>query len=119
MRLDREPPKQENSSDKKARGESSLDEAAILSHLEALAQTLGIPVRYETLEGESMFYSGGLCRIRNKQVIILNKMSTSAEKVRALALALRHFDLTGVYIRPAIRNFLERSQEEETKESLK
>jgi hypothetical protein len=107
------------SSDKKARTDSSLGDAAILSHLEALAQSLGIPVRYEALEGESMFYSGGLCRIRNKQVIILNTMSTSAERVRTLARALRHFDLTGVYIRPAIRNFLERFQEEETEESLK
>jgi hypothetical protein len=84
-----------------------LDEIAMLSQLEALAHALGIQVRYERLEGEKAFPSGGLCRIRNKHFIILNEMATTGEKVRTLASALKRFDLSRIYLRPAIRDFLE------------
>ena len=88
-----------------------MDDTAILGHLEALAHTLGIQVRYETLEGEAAFPSGGLCRVRDKQFIIINEKASTGEKVQTLARALRRFDLSGVYLRPALRDFLESSVE--------
>ncbi|NQU14659.1 MAG: hypothetical protein HQ561_10940 [Desulfobacteraceae bacterium] len=87
-----------------------MDEEAILSHLEALAHSLGIKVRYEDLEGEATFSAGGLCRIRNQQVIIVNKWAPTREKTRTLAKALSRFDLNQVYIRPALRDFLEEAR---------
>lgn len=86
---------------------SGLDEIAMLSHLEALAHALGIQVRYERLEGEKSFLSGGFCRIRNKHLVILNEMAATGEKVHTLARALKRFDLSQIYLRPAIRDFLE------------
>ena len=89
-----------------------MDEAAILSHLEALAHSIQIKIRYENLEGETAFPVGGLCRIRNEHVIIVNERATIREKIRTLAKALRRFDLSQVYLRPALRDLLEEGREE-------
>jgi hypothetical protein len=89
-----------------------LDETALLGNLEALAHTLGIGVRYEPIEGEATFSSGGLCRIKDKQFIIVNDRAPVGEKIQTLARALRRFDLSQVYIRPALRDLLEGATEE-------
>jgi hypothetical protein len=84
-----------------------LDEAVVLGHLEALAHALGIQIRYESIESETTFPSGGLCRIRDKQVIIVNTKATVGEKVQTLTRALRRFDLSNMYLKPALRDLLE------------
>jgi hypothetical protein len=89
-----------------------LNELSLLGQLEGLAQTLGIQVRYECLEGETAFRSGGLCRIRKKTVIIVNTKATLTDKIKTLTEALRRFDLGNVYLKPALRDFLEARSEE-------
>ena len=84
-----------------------MDENVLLGHLEALAHTLGVKLRYENMEGETAFPKGGLCRIRDKHFIIMNKGATTTEKVETLAGAFRRFDLSRVYLRPALRALLE------------
>ena len=76
----------------------------ILQELENLAQRIGIEVRYEKLGT----ISGGLCRIRDGQVILINKHLTTASKVELLAteLALETEKLEGIFILPEIRNLL-------------
>jgi len=63
-------------------------------------------VRYENLEGETSFQSGGLCRVREKQFIIVNAVAPTAEKVQTLARALARFDLSRIYLKPALRDLL-------------
>ena len=90
-----------------AEREFGLDEEAALSHLEALAHTLGIQVRYESLgAGRTPFRSGGLCRIRDKQVVLVDERANAGEKVRTLARALSRFDFNHIYLRPAVRDLL-------------
>lgn len=85
-----------------------MDEASVIDHLEALAHSLGIQVRHECLENEeTAFPSGGLCRVKGKPLIIVNSAVPSSEKVQTLARALRRFDLSGVYLKPALRDLLE------------
>jgi hypothetical protein len=84
-----------------------LDETVVLGHLEALAHALEIQIRYEVIESETAFPSGGLCRIRDKQVIIVNTKATVGEKVQTLTRALRRFDLSNMYLKPALRDLLE------------
>jgi len=84
-----------------------LDDRTILGHLEALAHTLGIEVRYESMEGEVLFSSGGMCRIKDKQVIIVNEKATIADKVNTLIKALSRLDLSQIYLKPGIRDLLE------------
>ena len=84
-----------------------MDEAVAIDHLEALAHKLGVLVRYEHLDTETAFPSGGLCRIRDKHIIIVNARAAPAEKVKTLTSALRRFDLSEIYLKPAIRDLLE------------
>ncbi len=91
-----------------------MDETAVLDHLEALAYSLEIQVRYERLDSEeTAFPSGGLCRVKDKRFIIVNSGATTAEKVRTLIRALRRFDLSGIYLKPALRDLLEGPEAED------
>ena len=89
-----------------------MDDNSILSHLEGLAHILKIEIRYEPLEGETAFQSGGLCRLRDKKYIIVNEKASTGEKVETIAKALRRFDLSRVYLKPALRDLLETDSEE-------
>ena len=90
-----------------------MDETAILDHLETLAYSLGIQVRYERLDSETAFPVGGFCRVKDKRFIIVNSGATTAEKVRTLTQALRRFDLSGIYLKPALRDLLEEPADED------
>jgi len=91
--------------------ESGVDEITILGQLEALAQGLGIEVRYESMEGEAILSPGGLCRIKGRQVIIVNERVPVGDKVGTLVKAFRRFDLSRIYLRPVLRDLLERDVE--------
>jgi len=91
-----------------------LDEIRLLSHLEALAHSLGVKIRYEPMEDESRVSRGGLCRVRDQYFIIVHSKANMGEKIRTLAKALRRFDLSRVYIKPALRELLEDPDQEET-----
>lgn len=89
---------------------TSMDEQFIIDQLEELVERFGIKIRYEPMhqDEESVKLVGGMCRLKEEYMLIINSKATFAEKIRALAEALRHFDLDGVYIRPALREFLEK-----------
>jgi len=84
-----------------------VDNTAILGQLEALAQDLGVQIRYEYLEEETSFPGGGLCRLGDQHLIIVNARATIGEKVQTLARAMKRFDLGQVYLKPAVRDLLD------------
>ena len=85
-----------------------MDENSLLDQLEELAERLGIKIRHDAinLEEESIHVAGGLCQLKGEFLIIINSRSTMDERIRTLAAALRHFDLDQLYIRPAVREAL-------------
>jgi len=85
-----------------------MDDHTALSQLEGLAYKLGIQIRYEKIVEEELTSAGGLCRLKGECFIIVNSKATTKDKIRALAKALKHFDLNDVYIRPALRDLLEK-----------
>jgi len=85
---------------------SSLDGKTILGQLEELARSLEIQVRYEPIRGEGPFYMGGLCRVKGENILIINSKATMRDKIQALVRAVKQFDLSQVYMRPALREFL-------------
>jgi len=87
-----------------------MDESTAIDRLEELAEGFGIQIRYEpiNLDEESAHVTGGLCQLRGKYLIIINSRSTLRERIHTLAEAMNHFDLDQVYIRPAIRELLDR-----------
>ncbi len=84
----------------------SMDDHTALSHLEGLADKLGIPIRYEKIVDE-FTGMGGLCRIEGEYVLIVHSKATVKEKIQIMIEALGRFDLGDIYVRPALRELLE------------
>ncbi|MBN2034151.1 MAG: hypothetical protein JW836_12815 [Deltaproteobacteria bacterium] len=85
-----------------------LDENALLKQLEEVAQNLGIEVRYENLKKEGSSSLGGLCRLKGQYLLIVNSKTAGRDKIEALAAALERFDLSRFYLKPGLREFLDR-----------
>jgi hypothetical protein len=86
-----------------------LNDEALLNELEELAERMAIAVRYENITGEDSPGSGGLCRIQSQYVLIVHARATVREKIRIITKALRQFDFSEIYVRPVLRELLERS----------
>ncbi len=85
---------------------SGMDEQEILNQLEELAESLGVIIRYEQLLKEGSFFPGGLCKVKGENILIINSMAGIDDKIEILAKAAVSFDLSRVYMRPALREFL-------------
>ncbi len=79
----------------------------ILSQLEELSNSLEITVRYEKIQKESAFFPGGYCKVKGKDLIIINKMASLDDKVEIIARALLLFDLSQIYVLPAVRELID------------
>ena len=80
-----------------------MDQAIILQELEALATDLAIEIRYDELES-----TGGLCRFKGRTCLIVNRYLSVAERIRLFSRELSQFPLGDVFIRPQVRQVLER-----------
>ncbi|MFO7783608.1 MAG: hypothetical protein ACQET7_03210 [Thermodesulfobacteriota bacterium] len=87
-----------------------MDEQVMLEQLEQVAKGLEVEIRYETMRKEAGYNPGGLCRIHGVPLIIVNRKAPLGDKVQVLASAIKRFDLTGIYLRPGLRDFLERAE---------
>jgi hypothetical protein len=87
-----------------------VDEEAIIDQLEELAREFGIQIRYEAIkqDEESKQVAGGLCLLKGEYILIINSKATAKDRIRTLAEALRHFDLDQIYIRPVLRELLDK-----------
>lgn len=79
----------------------------ILGQIEELARSLEITVRYEKIQKESAFFPGGYCKVKGNDLIIINKMASLDDKVEIMARALLLFDLSQIYVLPAIRELID------------
>ena len=79
-----------------------MTQELILQGFESLIQNLSIDLRYE--KGDFM---GGLCKVGNKDVFIINNKLPIEKKIDLMAVELNRLNLEQIYIRPAIRNIIE------------
>ena len=88
-----------------------MDEATIIDHLEELAERFGIQIRYEVIkqDEDSINVVGGLCVLKGEYVLIINSKATTKDRIKTLAMAVKHFDLDQIYISPALRELLDRT----------
>ena len=91
-----------------------MDERSLLGQLEDLARGLGIEVRYEMLRREGASAQGGLCRLKGHYLLLVNSKAPDRDKIEALALAVNRFDLSQVFMKPGLRDFLARFPKEES-----
>lgn len=78
----------------------------LLGHLEELAENLNVKVRYEQIKKESAFFPGGLCKVKGEDMIIINSKAAIEDRITILSKALSSFDLSRIYVRPALREIL-------------
>jgi hypothetical protein len=73
-----------------------------ITDLEELTGQLGIQLRYE--KGD---FDGGYCILKEQKVLVVNKRLHDMRKASVLAQALSEFGLDSVFIKPALRKFIE------------
>ena len=69
---------------------------------ENLAEKIGLRV----IKGKGDF-QGGTCIIKDEKVIVVNKNRPIEQKLKILASCFNKIDLNGVYIVPALRDYIE------------
>ena len=87
--------------------EAKLEE--ILEELIRAAESCGLEVRREKLLREIGYRArSGSCRVREKNLVILDREQPVSEQLEVLVDALRERDLESVYLSPAAREVVER-----------
>ncbi len=82
-------------------------EATILQQLEELAERLGVRVLYESLSQEEFLIRSGTCTLRGQLLAVIDHKLTAADRIRVLADCLARFDLSAIYLVPAVREIIE------------
>ncbi len=80
-----------------------MEEKRLLQELEEIAEKLSIAVQYDDLLGMDFNVRGGLCKLRGKNVIILDRRTPPRERIDLLARALSQFDLSSISMKPYVR----------------
>jgi len=80
----------------------------LVDELAEAAKRVGIEVRREKIMREVGYrVRGGPCRLRDQDLIILDREQAPADQIEVLAEALRARDLEQVYLSPAARRILQ------------
>ena len=74
----------------------------LLAEFEQLATQLGVTVRYE--KGD---FDGGYCILKTDRILLINRKLMPNKKASVFALALHEIGLDNVFIKPAVRDFIE------------
>lgn len=91
-----------------------LEPARLWMLLMELAGRLGVEVRLESLDGgEEYQVRGGLCRLGGGLVAFVDRGLPVPARTRQLGRALLTLELNGVYLRPALREFLDQLEDSE------
>ncbi len=89
---------------------SELSEARIMRIVEELAEAaerVGLQVRREKILREIGYRTrGGACRLREKDLVIIDRDQPASEQLEVLAEALRSRDLESLYLTPAARRIV-------------
>jgi N-dimethylarginine dimethylaminohydrolase len=91
-----------------------MDENTMIDRLEELIKSFGIQIRCETIKQDEDLVNvvGGLCLLRGEYVLIINSKATTMDRIKTLATALKHFDLDQIYLRPVLRELLDKTPEQ-------
>jgi len=88
----------------------SLNERILLDQLEELLERFGVRIRHEPIkqDEDSIHVAGGLCLLKGEYVLIINSKAAIRDKIWILGIALKQFGCDQIYIRPVLRELLER-----------
>jgi hypothetical protein len=91
-----------------------MDENTIIDRLEELIKSFGIQIRHEAIKQDEDLVNvvGGLCLLRGEYVLIINSKATTMDRIETLAATLKHFNLDQIYLRPVLRELLDKIPEQ-------
>jgi hypothetical protein len=82
-----------------------MQNAELLSQLEEIVLQLGLELRWD--EGD---FTGGVCRLGDRRILVMNRSLPTFEKIRVLCRNLSDADLSKIFVLPAIREQIVRFQ---------
>lgn len=91
-----------------------MDAKQLLSELETLAEKLEVDVRYDRFTGEGA--RGGICKVKGRWRVILERRSADTEKISVLARCLSRFELRDQVVSPEAAALLQRQGGSESSE---
>jgi hypothetical protein len=74
----------------------------LIEEFHLLATQLGITIRYE--KGD---FEGGYCILKDRKLLLINRKLLPNRKASVLAAALREIGLDNVFLKPALREYIE------------
>jgi hypothetical protein len=90
----------------------------LCDELKMLAERVGLKVREEALLREVGYHArSGTCRVRGEEVLFVDRTLPAGDRLEVFLHELRHRDLQGVYVSPALRRLLESRGTDEQSQS--
>lgn len=86
----------------------------ILKELEELAERSGITIRYE--KGD---FDGGYCVLKAERLIVVNRKLAPTRKGSVVAQAIAEVGVEEVYLKPAVREFIEEELSKAAQEAMR
>ena len=74
----------------------------LIQELHEVATQLGVTIRYE--RGD---FEGGYCILREQKILLVNRRLFPAKKASVLAMAMHEIGLEDMYLKPAVREYIE------------
>lgn len=74
----------------------------LVEELQDVARQIGVTVRFE--KGD---FEGGYCLLRDQRLVLINRRLMPSRKASLLALALQNIGLDTVFLKPALRQYIE------------
>jgi hypothetical protein len=74
----------------------------LIEELQNIAAQLSVVIRYE--RGD---FEGGYCILRDQRLLLVNRRLMPSRKAAVLAVALQEIGLDDVYLKPAVRAYIE------------
>lgn len=78
----------------------------LISELIQIINELGLTVRTE-----KGIFKGGFCLLREQKLFLLNKNLEQDKKIGILSKQISSMDIEGIYIKPNIRELIEKNEE--------
>jgi hypothetical protein len=74
----------------------------LIQELQDVATQLGVTIRFE--RGD---FEGGYCILRDQKILLVNRRLFPARKASVLAIAMHEIGLEDMYLKPAVREYIE------------
>ncbi len=88
-----------------------MDEQAMVSEITRLLEDFEVQVKVRNLEDSELSARSGMVRVRGEAVVYLHHRLDLVARIDILVDALRGFDLSDVFVSPALREMLDQEEE--------